>query len=381
MRLASTLVGKFFACDKGTAFTEGTAFFEVVIVAPGVGGEFARADVEHMRGQGADEVDVVADEDKGAFELFEGVNKCLDAGHVEVGGGLVHEQEVGGIEEDFDEAEAGFFAAGEDGDVFEDAITGEEEGAEHGAGKLLGHGVGAIKHGLQDGVFGVEDVHAVLGEVADDAVVAGADGAALWFEHAAKKFEEGGFAGAVGADEDDALTAFRLEVNALVNFGVAISEVHVFERDGALASARRLGEADAHAPFGVLRCFDFFHAFDLFEFALGLGGFAGLGAKAVGKALEGFDFFLLVLVGGEVLGLAGGALVEEVVVVAAVGVQAAVAQFKNAGDKGVEEGAIVRDHEEAAGVGLEVVLKPSEGLEIEVVGGLVKHEQVGLHHQ
>lgn len=62
-------------------------------------------------GEGADEVDVVGDEDEGAFVGFEGVDEGVDGEDVEVGGGLVHEEEVGGIDEEFDEVEAGFFSS------------------------------------------------------------------------------------------------------------------------------------------------------------------------------------------------------------------------------------------------------------------------------
>ena len=52
------------------------------------------------------------------------------------------------------------------------------------------------------------------------------------------------------------------------------------------------------------RGLDFFHALDLLELALGLRGFAGLGAEAIGKFLERCDLALLVLVGGKLLLLA-----------------------------------------------------------------------------
>jgi hypothetical protein len=69
---------------------------------------------------------------------------------------------------------------------------------------------------------------------------------------------------------------------------------------------------------------------------------------------------------------------EVVVVVAGVAVERAVAQLEDAGAEGVEERAVVGDDDQAAGVAREVVLKPEQRLEIEVVGRLVEQQQRGL---
>jgi hypothetical protein len=90
---------------------------------------------------------------------------------------------------------------------------------------------------------------------------------------------------------------------------------------------------------------------------------------------------LLVLVERGLLGLPGLLFLDEVVVVAVVVVQAPAAQFEHAGAEGVEEGAVVGDDHQAAGVTREVVLEPEQRLEIEVVGGLVEQQQCGLRHE
>ena len=71
---------------------------------------------------------------------------------------LVHQEEVRRLDEDAGEGEAGFFAAGEDGDVLVDVVFAEEEAAEHGAGLLLGELVlvGAqFHHVFKDGQVGL----------------------------------------------------------------------------------------------------------------------------------------------------------------------------------------------------------------------------------
>jgi len=63
------------------------------------------------------------------------------------------------------------------------------------------------------------------------------------------------------------------------------------------------------------RRFDFVHALNLLELGLRLRGFAGLGAEAVCKLLQLFDFLLLVFVGGQQLHIVGFALDEIIVVI------------------------------------------------------------------
>ena len=129
------------------------------------------------------------------------------------------------------------------------------------------------------------------------------------------------------------------------------------------------------------RFLDEFHALDLLELAHGLRGFGGDLTEAVVELAERGDFLLLVLVGGR-LAFVGFVFEAEVVgVVAAPFVEFAVSDFVNFFDDFVHELAVMGDEENGAGVVFEVVLEPEEGDEVEVVGGFVEHEEVGLHHE
>ena len=90
---------------------------------------------------------------------------------------------------------------------------------------------------------------------------------------------------------------------------------------------------------------NFIHTINLFEFTLSLGGFAGLGAEAVGKLLKGGDFFSLIFVGGEVLLFAGRFFDDVLVVVTAVAVKFGLRNFDNGADQLIEKFAVVGDHE------------------------------------
>ena len=162
---------------------------------------------------------------------------------------------------------------------------------------------------------------------------------------------------------------------------VAVGLAHVFKDHGALSAAGRLGKAELDGRFGIFRGRKTFDAGQLLDAFLGLGGFARFGAEAVDEILEVLDFALLVFVGREVLLVAGLFLDEVVVVVAAVAVEMLARDFDHAIADGVEEGAVMGDDEQGAGVIGEVGLEPAEGLEVEVVGRLVEHEEVGLHDE
>ena len=119
---------------------------------------------------------------------------------------------------------------------------------------------------------------------------------------------------------------------------------HILERDCAQPAARRLREAKLDRFRLRGRRGDFLHAIDLFELALRLRGLACLGAKAVGELLEGGDFFLLILVGRELLFLARGFLFDVAVPVAAVTEQLRLRDLDDAADERVQKFAVVRNH-------------------------------------
>ncbi len=221
----------------------------------------------------------------------------------------------------------------------------------------------------------------MLAVVADFGVVAGLAFALLEFDDAGEDFEEGGFAGAVGSDEDGAFAAFYFEVEAVVNFVRAVGHVDAFQADGALAAARGRGDLEAEGLARRSRFFDEFKALNLFEFAHGLGGLGGDGAEAVGEFLEGGYFLLLVFVGGELAFVAFFAFAEEVGVVAGVVDEFFLGDFVNLRHEFVHELAIVGNHQHGAAVVLQVSLKPDERDEVQVVGRFVEEEEVGFHDE
>ena len=362
------------------AFVAGLGFLEIVGVVARILRQAAGVHVEDRLGDLADEVHVVADEVERAFVGLQGGDERVDRHDVEVRRRLVHEQEVRRVDQQLHQRETGFLAAGKHRDLLMDVVLAEEERAEHAAGLLFGEAVlrGAeLHHVLEDGQLRVEVVDAVLGEVARDHVAAFLAEAAVDRDDAGEDLEEGGLAGAVGADEHRTLAAFALEVEVLVDDVFTVGLLYVLELHHLEAGAGRLGEAELdllQVVFGLIDR-DLFEAGDLLLLGLRAGSHRSLGAEAVDERLQVRDLALLVLEHRLLAVFAGHALEDEVVVVAVVAMEALAAEFDHARAEGVEEGTVVRDDDEAARIAGQVLLEPEQRLEVEVIGRFVEEEE------
>ena len=167
----------------------------------------------------------------------------------------------------------------------------------------------------------------MLAEITDLGVVAEVAFAFLKFHDAGENFQQRGFARAVRPDEHGAFAAFDGQVEAGVNFVRAVGHVNAFQRDGALAAARRRRNLETERLARRERFLDQFHPLDLLELALRLRRLGRDGAEPVGELLQVRDFLLLVFVGGELLLVAFLALAQVIRVVAGVGDQLALGDF------------------------------------------------------
>ena len=296
-----------------------------------------------------------------------------------MGGRLVHEEQVRRVEQQLDQRQSAFLAAAEHADRLERIVAPEQEAAQHRARGLLADRHGHVLRLLENRVPLVEHFHAVLRVIAHLHVAAHEALPALDGHDARQDFEQRRFARAVGTDEHDLLAALGGEVHALVNLlTVRVRLIDVFERHDLQAATLGLGKTELHRGGLGLGHLQSLHAGDLLELALGLTGEAGLGAETVGETLETFDLALLRLVGVGLLLAAGGALREVAVIVAPVEKEVAVADLGGALRKLVQKLAVVRDHQDRAGIPLQILLEPAQDLQIEVVGRLVEHQQIRL---
>ena len=133
---------------------------------------------------------------------------------------------------------------------------------------------------------------------------------------------------------------------------------HILQRDRAQPAPRRLREMELDRLRLRGRRGDFFHPIDLLELALRLRRLARLRPEAIGKKLERRDLLLLVLVGGELLLFARRFLLDVAVPVPAITEQLGMRDLDDAADERVQKFAIVRDHEDRAGIILQIILEP-----------------------
>ena len=112
-----------------------------------------------------------------------------------------------------------------------------------------------------------------------------------------------------------------------------------------------------------------------------LAGLGGLGLEAIDKGLQPLAFVGLALGVLGVQHLARGALLLEGGVSALVERQFAAIEVQDLVDGGVEQVAVMADHDHGARIVGQMVFQPQRAFEVEVVGGLVEQQKVGRREQ
>ena len=219
-----------------------------------------------------------------------------------------------------------------------------------------------------DGLVGV-DGGVRLVDVADadglaDGKLAAVDGL-LTHDHA----EESGLTGAVGADDAHDAVGRKHEVEVVEKEAVAESLGYVLRFDHLVTEARAIGDEDFELRLALLLIL-IEEGFVRVQTGLTLG-LTRLGGHAnplqlALKCLTTFAGLLLLL--RHALGL----LVEPGGVVATPGDALAAVELEDPTGDVIEEVAVVGDADDGAGVLLEVLLEPVDGLGVEVVRGLVE---------
>ena len=179
-----------------------------------------------------EEVAIVGDDQKRAIVGIQGGFQDFAGGHVEVVGGLVHEDGVGGVEDHFAHGHTGALAAGEHADFFIDGVAGKEQNPGEIAHFLLGGGDSGGLEFFQDVVFQVEGLVFLAEEFEGDAV-APFEIAGIRRVFPGENVQQRGLARAVGADDADASAARDVEREILeerlarIAFGEVIDLEHV----------------------------------------------------------------------------------------------------------------------------------------------------------
>ena len=222
-----------------------------------------------------------------------------------------------------------------------------------------------------EAVAGLVDV----GEL--DALAVG-DGAGVGRFLAGEHAEERGLAGAVRADDADDAAGGEGEGEVVDQLAVGVVLLQVLDGDDVLAEAGAVRDDDLGG--GDLLALGFRGELVVGVDAGLLLGLAGLGALADPFELAG-EGLLAGLVLAGLLQQALGLLLEPGGVVALVGDAAAAVELEDPAGDVVEEVAVVGDDEDGVRVLDQVLLQPGDGLGVEVVGGLVEEQHLGLLEQ
>ncbi len=294
---------------------------------------------------------------------------------------LVHEQQVRRVEQQPHQRQAALFPAAEHAHGFKDIIPVEEEAAQQRARQLLPRPARQVHGGLQHRVPHVQHIPAVLREVARLHIMPQLPFARLRRQGPGHELQERGLPRPVRPHQHQALAALHLEVQPLIHRRLRVAKGHPFEREHALPAARRLRKAELHRLRRRLGRVHPLHAVNHFQLVLRARGEVRLRLEAVRPLLQLGDLPLLVFKRRHHLLLPRRLLPQVIIIVSPVAMHLGVRDLQDGVRQRVEEGAVVRDHQNRPRIAPQVVLKPQQRLQIQVVRRLVQQQQVRLLHQ
>ena len=342
--------------------------------------DLAAAKLIDLADKAVEEVTVVADDDSGAVEGLHSLLEDVLGRHVEVVGGLVEDKEVDGGEQQAYHCQARPLTTGEDTDLLLGDLTTEHEGTQQVVDLQPHLTARHLVDGVVDGEVLVEELGLVLGEIAYLHVMAYLQlPGERYLAH--DTFHERGLTLAVLTHEGDLLTALDGHVDTGEDDVVAIGFLHTVADDGVVAGAQTRRELQVHDL--VVDIVDL-HGDDLLQLPdllLHLYGFCRLVAEALDEGLGVGNLLLLVLPGADLLLAALLAELHIFVVLDFVVLDMSARYLQGAVGDVVDERPVMADEYEGCGALLDKLLQPLDGLDVEVVGGLVEEEDVGLAEQ
>ena len=325
---------------------------------------------------------VVAHDYHAAVELRQVVLENLEGGDVEVVGGLVEDEEIGLAHEHHRQVEAALLATAQGGDELLLVGVGKEEHVQELRCGVMGLLVKLdilchIAHGV-DHALALVECHALLAVVAKAHRLAQLKRAAVARHLAQQQLDEGGLAHAVVTHDAQLLVAREGVLKVVEDHLVAIALAHMVGGEDFLAYVGTV-HVQAHVALVAIAACTLLQVVEGVDAVLRLvlarlwltPHPLELGAQQVARLLHLGVLRLDAL----------GALLEVVVVVAVVGENLLLVHLNDAVAYVVEEVAVVGHHEQRHGAALQVVLEPLYHVDVEVVGGLVEDEKLGLVNQ
>ena len=243
-----------------------------------------------------------------------------------------------------------------------------------------------IRHQLAHVVVGraveIEFVDLMLREIADRQFLGARDPARERLQLVGEKLDQRRFAVAVRAEQGDAVVGVDPQRHAVEHRLLRIvADRDVIDRDDRWRQhllrrgERNLAHVLRHQRGHRLHPLQHFHA------GLRLARLGGLGLEAIDEGLQPLAFVGLALGVLGVQHFAGGALFLERGIGALVERQLAAIEMQDLVDGGIEQVAVMADHDDGARVVRQMVFQPQRAFEVEVVGRFVEQQQVRRREQ
>ena len=311
-----------------------------------------------------------------------GLHRLLDplsGVDVQVVGWLVQDQKVDLVVHQHAQPQAALLPAGEHRHGLEHVLSPEVIGRQPVPGTLgrkAFFGGHHVLHQIPVRVVKVDD----LGQVRLLHLGAGLDAAVVRVQLPYDHLDEGRLAGAVVADEGDALAPLHLQADAFKQMLVPVGLGHVPDAQHLVPVELRGGEPGVHLP-GLGGLGGGAHPLDaLFHGdgpAVGLvHAHEGPHPQLLRRLLQLLDLGLLLFVLLHPLLVAALLLHGVETVIPAVKLRLAVLDLDDPGDGAVQEVPVMGDGDHRAPESPDVLLQPLSGVEVQVVGGLVQQQDV-----
>ena len=323
---------------------------------------------------------VVGDHQHRAGKLLQGHGQRQAHFQVEVVGRLVQQQQVGFLPGDQRQGQARLLATGEIQHRLVAALATEIEAADEIAQGLLALARRQALQVQQRAGLGIEGIELMLSEIADGQVLATRQLPAEHGEIAGQGLDQGRFARAVRAEQADARAGCQAQLDLLQHGLVAVTQARLGQVQQWAGDLVRLAENEVERRVDMRRR-QLLQALQRLDATLRLARLGRLGLEAADEVFHVRTLRLLLLEGLLLLRQAFGAGALEGRVAAAVEGQLLLLEVRHVIDHGVEEIAVMGDQQQRAGIALEPLLQPEDGVEVEVVGRLVEQQQLGRAHQ
>ena len=222
----------------------------------------------------------------------------------------------------------------------------------------------------------------MLREIADRQFFRPRDPAGERLQLAGQQLDQRRLAVAVGAEQGDAVVGVDAQRDAVEHrlFRIVADRDVIDGDDRRRQHFLRRRERDFTHVLRHQRG-DRLHPFQHFHAGLRLAGLGSLGLEAIDEGLQPLALVGLALGVLGVEHLARGALFLERGIGALVERQLAAIEMQDLIDRGVEQVAVVADHDHGARIIGQMVFQPQRAFEVEIVGRLVQQQQVGRRKQ